>query len=170
MQPYLFPYIGYFQLVSAADKFVIYDDVNYIKQGWINRNRVLNGCSDQMFSVPLDKASSFKLISETQISPDRYDDWRIKFLRTLQSQYSKAPQFEGTFGLVSDILQEPGDSISDLARTSIVRCCEYLSIDTPVVRTSAEYGNDSLKAAARIKDICRQEGAYVYVNPPGGLT
>lgn len=168
MQPYLFPYLGYFQLISAVDKFVIFDDVNYIKQGWINRNRLLNGCADQMFTVPIAKASSFTLIRDTQIDWSRYDAWRIKFLKTLEYQYSRAPFFADTFTLVSGILQSPGATIGDLARDSIDRCCEHLAIDSDIVPTSSVYGNSSLKSAVRIRDICGRSGADIYVNLPGG--
>jgi len=68
MQPYFMPYIGYFQLIKAVDKFIIYDDVNYIKQGWINRNNILLNGKSYLFSIPLKDASSFKKINDIEIS------------------------------------------------------------------------------------------------------
>ena len=68
MQPYLFPYLGYFQLINAVDAFVFYDDVNFIKRGWINRNRILVNNEDQLISIPLIKASQNKLIKDVQIN------------------------------------------------------------------------------------------------------
>ena len=65
MQPYIFPYIGYFQLINAVDKFVIYDDVNFINKGWINRNRTHNNGKESLFSIPLKEASQNKLFSIT---------------------------------------------------------------------------------------------------------
>ena len=94
MQPYLFPYLGYFQLVQAVDYFVFYDDVNFIKQGWINRNRVLMNGEDQLFSVPLHKASSFGKINETTIHYAVFSKWKTKFLKSLEQSYGKARHFE----------------------------------------------------------------------------
>ena len=63
MQPYLFPYMGYWQLMKAVDRFVIYDDVNYIKGGWINRNRILVNGEPAYFTIPLDQASPYDAIT-----------------------------------------------------------------------------------------------------------
>src|SRR5687768_13108726 len=91
MQPYLFPYIGYFQLMHAADKFVVYDDVNYIKGGWVNRNRILVNGKPHMFTLPLKNAGSNIKINEIEVSGGELMKWREKFLRTLQQAYAKAP-------------------------------------------------------------------------------
>ena len=66
MQPYYLPYIGYWQLLNAVDKYVIYDDVNFIKGGWINRNRILNNGVVQYFNVPMIGSSPFKLINQIE--------------------------------------------------------------------------------------------------------
>lgn len=84
MQPYIFPYIGYFQLINAVDKFIIYDDVNYIKQGWINRNKILLNNEDYLFTFPLKNASSYKKINEIELSENLYSKWKIKFFKTLE--------------------------------------------------------------------------------------
>jgi hypothetical protein len=68
MQPYIFPYIGYFQLIKAVDKFVLYDDVNFINKGWINRNRILSNGKDLLFTIPLKDASQNKLINEIDVN------------------------------------------------------------------------------------------------------
>ena len=88
MQPYLFPYIGYFQLIKAVDTFVIYDDVNFIKQGWINRNRMLLNNSDFMFNIMLKGASSFKKINEIEVVCNNH-----KLITTIEQSYRKAPYF-----------------------------------------------------------------------------
>src|SRR5690554_3170605 len=93
MQPYLFPYIGYFQLINDVDKFVIYDDVNFIKQGWINRNQILSHNGALIFTVPLKNAGSFSKINEVFINENFYDKWVTKFLRTIDQNYKKAPHF-----------------------------------------------------------------------------
>ncbi len=71
MQPYIFPYIGYFQLIHAADVFVFYDDVNYINRGWINRNRILLNGKDQLFTIPCKEASQNKLIKDIEVLADK---------------------------------------------------------------------------------------------------
>jgi hypothetical protein len=104
MQPYLFPYIGYFQLISAVDKFVVYDDVNFIKQGWINRNTILVQEKRHLFTVPLINQSSFSKINEVFVNNKLYNSWRIKTLRTLEQSYKKAPFFKEIYGLVATVL------------------------------------------------------------------
>jgi hypothetical protein len=91
MQPYIFPYIGYFQLIKAVDKFVIYDDVNFINRGWINRNRILVNGKDSLFTIPLKEASQNKLINDIDVNWD--DAWKSKWLKTLEQSYKKAPIF-----------------------------------------------------------------------------
>ena len=76
MQPYFFPYIGYFQLINAVDKFIIYDDVNYINRGWINRNQVLINGKESYITVPLKDASQNKLIKDITISIET--NWQEK--------------------------------------------------------------------------------------------
>lgn len=170
MQPYLFPYIGYFQLVNAADKFVVYDDVSFIKQGWINRNNILLNGARHLFSLPLEQATSFRKISETRIAERLYGQWLAKFEKILSSSYKKAPFFDEIFPLVINILQEGKNaaSIAELCVQGIVAIKEFLGIDTVLERTSTVYGNEHLSAAARVIDICKREKASVYINPIGG--
>ncbi len=94
MQPYFFPYIGYFQLINSVDKFVILDDVNYIKKGWINRNYILVNSKPCLFTIPLVKPSQNKLINETEIAFE--SNWKKKFLKTIETGYAKAPIFQGS--------------------------------------------------------------------------
>src|ERR1700685_1012716 len=95
MQPYTFPYIGYYQLIKAVDKFVIYDDVNYINKGWINRNKVLVNGKPFLFTFPLKEASQNKVINNIEIQEN--DSWKKKFLKTIEQAYKKAPHFEKVF-------------------------------------------------------------------------
>ena len=98
MQPYIFPYIGYFHLIEASDKFVFYDDVNYIKRGWINRNRILLNNTDFLFTIPTLKASQNKLIYE--IKPIIDEKWKRKFYSNLEFSYKKAPYYSDVIKLV----------------------------------------------------------------------
>lgn len=169
MQPYLFPYIGYFQLINAVDKFVIYDDVNFIKQGWINRNNILVQGKALLFTVPLENASSFAKINEVQLHQKLYQNWKVKFIRTIEQSYKKAPFFNQVFPLIKQILESNTQYISVLATESIVDVCQYLGITTTIVKTSCIYNNSSLSGKERVIDICRIEEAKQYINPIGGI-
>jgi hypothetical protein len=167
MQPYFFPYIGYFQLIAAADRFVVYDDVNYIKQGWINRNRILMNGRAEYISVPLKNASSFKSIRCTQIH-ENYRIWRQKTLSTLQTVYAKAPFFAPIFEMINRTLDAPADNISLLAWRSVQSVLDYLEIRTQIVPSSSVYGNEHLAGAERVINICQRERASTYINMAGG--
>lgn len=81
MQPYLLPYIGFWQLLNAVDKYVIYDDVNFIKGGWINRNKILAQGETKYINIKMDGASSFKKINEIDV--DKSGLWREKLIKTI---------------------------------------------------------------------------------------
>lgn len=166
MQPYFFPYIGYFQLLNTVDKFVVYDDVNFIKQGWINRNRIIINGTPQFLTVPLKKASPNKLILETLILEN--SKWQRKLLRTIEMSYKKAPNFEIGYSIVEKVIQLERKNISELAYYSILKVKEYLEIPTPMESSSSIYSNKHLKGQERVLDICHQEKADWYINPIGG--
>lgn len=166
MQPYFFPYIGYFQLVAAVDKFVFYDDVNFIKNGWINRNRVLLSGGVNYVTVPLSGASPFLKIN--QISTQPGERWRKKIFESIRHSYSKAPHFCAVSELVSEIIFSDRDTISDVAKKSIIAVADYLSLNTEFIQSSGKYGNSQLSGTERVIDICRLEKASVYYNLPGG--
>ena len=166
MQPYFFPYLGYFQLFHAVDLFVIYDDVNFIKGGWINRNFILMNGRSQRITVPLAEASSFKTIAATKLSADRF--WREKVLKTLRQAYSRAPHFDQVYALAERVILAPCSSLAELASGSIRAVADYLHLTTEIRPSASPYANESLKGQARILDICRREGADAYYNLPGG--
>ncbi len=166
MQPYFFPYVGYFSLLQAADKFVFYDDVNFIKGGWINRNRLLLGGKVGYFTVPLDNASSFSKINSIAIKSDL--PWKTRILAQISGSYSHAPYYESVIALVKKVLDTQDGRISTLARSSILAVVEYLALDRRYAMSSEIYKNQEKKGAARVIDICRQESAATYVNLPGG--
>jgi WbqC-like protein family len=168
MQPYLFPYIGYLQLISSVDRFVVYDDVNFIKQGWINRNRILLNGKDSVFSVPLKNASSFVPINKTGLNEQLYPGWKDKFFKTLSQAYAKAPCFSEINEMVIKVFNTPCNSISELSVASLQQVCSYLGLGTEFVVTSSKYNNNHLKAQDRVIDICKTEGADTYINLSGG--
>lgn len=168
MQPYLFPYIGYFQMINAVDVFVFYDDVNFIKQGWINRNRILLNGKDFMFTVPLEKANSFSTIKDTLINEKFYESWKKKFELTVEQNYKKAPHFLKVNQLLKDVLDQKHASISKLAINSISTISNYLGIQTKFVTASESYTNKDLERQERLVAICKTENANHYINAVGG--
>jgi hypothetical protein len=165
VQPYVFPYIGYFQLIHAVDLFVFYNDVNFIKKGWINRNAILLGGRAHKFTIPCSSVSQNRLICDTRIAFDESE--KKKFFSTLQQAYKKAPYFKETFSLVTEVFSHPGSTIDKLAMSSVIAVCQELNIKTPLV-SSERYHNRELKREERLVDICAREQAAKYINPIGG--
>ena len=118
IQPYLFPYIGYFQLIQAADVFVLYDDVNFRKQSWLNRNRILLNGKEHLFTIPCKGISSYKRINEVQLDYDKKPF--VKFKKLIEQAYSKAPNYINTKELIDNILDKNPTSISELGKNSII--------------------------------------------------
>lgn len=164
MQPYFFPYITYFQLIHSVDKFVFYDDVNFIKNGWINRNRILINGAPAYLTISLKAASSFKLIKDTRISDNRH-----KLQKSVEIAYRRAPFFPQVMPLIENCLKIESDCICDIAIASIQQVCSYLDIHKVFARSSEEYGESRiLKKAERLKEICKINRALAYHNLPGG--
>ncbi|MBB6005300.1 WbqC family protein [Arcicella rosea] len=167
MQPYIFPYIGYFQLINAVDKFIIYDDVSFINKGWINRNRILVNGKDSLFTIPLKEASQNKLINSIEVNWD--SAWKSKFLKTIEQSYKKAPYYQQILPLIEDLLNTEKSIFSEIIFENLTQICQYLGIKTEIVPSSSIYQNTALKAQERIIDICEQEKIDTYINPIGGL-
>ncbi len=165
MQPYLFPYIGYFQLIAAVDRFLILDDVAFIKKGWINRNRILMNGEPHLIQVPLVDASQNRRICDTKIVDG---PWREKLLKSIRHTYGKAPCFDRWFPQIEAVVRADVTTVVGLATLSLQRVCEYLSITTPMTSTADRYSDPELSGAERILDICRREKADEYLNLPGG--
>jgi hypothetical protein len=167
MQPYLFSYIGYFQLISACDVFVYYDDVTFIKGGWINRNRILLNGEPHRFSVPLSGASSNALIKDVRLAPG--GRWTQDFSATLRQAYRRAPHFDRIQQLVESVLNAGHTHIADLAIASIQAVCDYL--DLPVLaHRSSSFAPDTraLDRSDRLIAMTRRAGGQTYINPAGG--
>ncbi len=167
MQPYVFPFIGYFQLIQASDLFVFYDDVNYITRGWVNRNRILLNGKNFVFTIPVSKASRNKLINEISLAVD--DSWRKKFNRTLIQSYRNAPFFSEVAPLIMSVFDDINGTISDLAINSIAAVLNYL--DVPFNYTKSSICSPETKGigrADRLIEIATDQGYKRYVNSPGG--
>ncbi|MFC4817366.1 WbqC family protein [Flavobacterium sp. GCM10023249] len=167
MQPYFMPYIGYFQLINAVDVFVIYDDVNYIKKGWINRNTILVNNKSFLFSVSLKDASQNKLINEISVSD--VNKWKKDLLKTLNLSYKKAPFYADVFPMLERIISFEESNLAAYIMYSIQELCDYLKIDTQLVRSSEIGKNNDLKGESKIIDICVKLNASEYINAIGGM-
>lgn len=163
MQPYFFPYLGYWQLLANVDKYVVYDDVTYIKGGWINRNNFLINGQKNLLTMQLEKASSYTLIKDIAIK----DDF-VKFLKTIEMGYKKAPFFEAIFRLLKDICQCPDKKLGQFLFNSHIKICEYLGIDTELILSSSFEKHTELKGKDKVISICKQLGADEYINAIGG--
>ena len=134
MQPYLFPYLGYFNLVTHSDLFVLYNDVNFIERGWINRNRIISKDGYFTFTIPLIKASSSKLISEITISDN--EKWKSKFLKSIELTYKKAPFFKDTSELIFNIIQSPENKLDVFIKNSITKILNYIELEKELIFSS----------------------------------
>lgn len=165
MQPYFLPYIGYWQLLAAADRFVVYDNIQYTKQGWINRNRFLRGGADAYFTVPLKQASGYADVADRQLA-ESFD--RAAMLRSLEGSYRKAPRFAEVFPLVERIVSAPTTNLFEYLWHSIAEMARFLEIQTPVMVSSTIAIDHALPAEKKVIAICRAVGADQYLNPIGG--
>ncbi|MDO6605163.1 WbqC family protein [Arenibacter palladensis] len=168
MQPYLFPYLGYFQLVHAADVFVFADDVNFIKRGFINRNKILFQNKEQYFTVPCIKASQNKLINEIQISTQS-KGYPENILQTIRQAYIKAPFFNDVFPIIESIFHSGIDNIATLAATSVESVSKYLEINVDFKFSSVSFNHTKgQERSMRLLNITKELGSDSYINPKGG--
>jgi hypothetical protein len=166
MQPYFMPYIGYWQLISAVDAFVLYDNIKYTKKGWINRNRFLMNGAEAGFSLPLRKDSDFLDVNQRFLA-DSFD--REDLLNRFREAYRKAPEFSSVMPLLEKIIRNPEANLFEYILGSIRAVCGFLEITTPLVVSSTIDCDHSLKSAERVQAICKALGADTYVNPVGGM-
>ncbi len=137
-QPYFMPYIGFFQEIKAVDRFVLYDNLSFIKDGWVNRNRIaIRGQQEKSIVVPLRYKSSNKTISETLI--DNTQPWQKRMLKMLMMNYCHSPHFNGTFSILEEILHTDYRTIAELNNDSIIRIARHIGIETDIVRDEGRY-------------------------------
>lgn len=168
MQPYFFPYIGYFQLMSAVDVFIIYDNIQFSKKGWINRNRILVNGSDAYITIPLKKDSDFLDVKHRYLS----DDWNVerkKILNRLTESYRKAPQFSVVFPIIEKTILFEEKNLFRFIYNSIEIVKDFLEIKTPLVISSGLNIDHQLKAEKKVIELCKIVQADTYINPIGGV-
>jgi len=188
MQPYFFPYLGYFQLIAAADRFLLYDNLNYMRQGWVHRNRIrLKGGGEFYCAAPLLGASSNVRIRDVRVDPA--GRWPGRFLDLLEHNYKKAPFYDEVFPVIEQAVRRPATHLTEVNRYGIRAVAEFLGISTPISHDTAPFQDFEEAARAerspwlaalardmgtadvktlRVLYLCRQERADAYLNPPGG--
>lgn len=187
MQPYFFPYLGYFQLIHAVDRFVLYDELDFIKGGWVSRNRLLavKG-APFFFIVPLVKKSSNKKIRDVRIEGGA---WRRKLLSSIRMNYRKSPYFEEIYPVVEEVIGLETDSLAELNKVGIERVVSFVGIETELLlhpefegleerltRPAGELAaafpsirlNEAVAKVIRAIEICKALEADMFVNPVGG--
>jgi hypothetical protein len=166
MQPYFFPYIGYWQLLNAVDEYVIFDDVNYIKRGWINRNNILLNGESRRINLHIKDASQNRLIKDTKLAQTKEDNSAL--MDILKQSYHKAPYYEQAIGLVEEILSCKTENLSEYLTNQIMQICNYLNIKTKILLSSDIEKDNSLKGEEKIIEICKKRNADTYFNAIGG--
>lgn len=170
MQPYFFPYIGYISLIKHTNRFILLDDVQFMRHGWIERNRILKpGEGWQYISVPLKKYSSKTLIKDVKIN--HAVDWRSRIIRQLEHYRKRAPYFNQTINIVENALSLDTDSITEINKNVLITLCKYLGVDANIsVFSDLEIAINKPNAPDEwALNICKSIGEVTeYRNPMGG--
>lgn len=162
-QPYFLPYLGYFQLINLADLFLIGDDLQFIKGGWINRNRIINDGHSAYITLSLCHQTPNKLISDLFVNSNS-----DKLERVINTNYHKAPFFDQVYPLVEAMLNYPDRRLNYFLLNSLQIVCDYLGISTPLILNSERKDETSLKGEERVIHLCKSMGADTYINAFGG--
>jgi hypothetical protein len=167
MQPYFLPYIGYFQLIKSVDEFILYDNIQYTKKGWINRNRILVNGSDRLITLPVKKDSDYLNVVDREIS----DTWKTdkkSLLNLIKSSYSKAPYFRETYELLEECLAVEHTNLFEFIHQTLLKINRYVEIETPIIRSSTISIDHGLKSEEKVISLCKAVGATMYINAIGG--
>lgn len=166
MQPYFLPYIGYWQLINTVDTFVVYDNIQYTKKGWFNRNRFLRNGKDAFFTIPLKKDSDYLNVNKRLISKDFN---KTKLLSQFKNSYSKAPYLKEVLPILEEIIMLDDENLFNYTLNSIHKICNFLEINTKIVISSDVDIDHSLKSQDKVIAICKALESNVYINPIGGI-
>lgn len=166
MQPYFLPYIGYWQLINAVDCYVIYDDVNYIKGGWINRNKILVNNQPRLITIPLCKSSQNKKINQIEVHKNIVFN---NILKTINKFYKKTTYYKSVFPMLREAIEQNESNLAKYLALIIIGVCNYLSINTRIIMSSGIDKDNTLKGQDKVIEICKLLGADQYINAIGGM-
>lgn len=161
MQPYFYPYIGYFELMAAVDVFVLFSDVQYQRKGWINRNKI----KGKYLTVPVRKAPQQTNINKIEICEG---DWHELHLKTLLRTFGKSVLDHPVYHHYQSL--PTFTHLHELLRNTLEHSAQFLRIDTQIVEVSVLPEEDSQLTSGeqKIIGICKALGADTYVNAVGG--
>lgn len=165
MQPYFFPYIGYFQLMAAVDAFVILDDVQYVERSWVNRNRIRRDGESEWLTMPVRKGSRSELINQRHYVLGYAKD---KVARKIANSYRKAPGFAAVNAQILSTIDDAETNVAKLNARLLTAVAELLGVRSTLMFSSEIRGYERLAGQPGIIDICRRVGASRYVNAIGG--
>ena len=163
MQPRLFPYIAYWQLVGMVDKFIIYDNTNFTKTSYTNKNFIIINNEKKLITLPLHGASQNKYFNQIQIG-----DEKEKFLTTIMLAYKKAPYFKDAFPVIEKIMHNEEKNLAFFIGNSIMEIAKYLNFDTTFEYASNLLKNNSLSRVDKVIEICHLANAHTLINPESG--
>jgi hypothetical protein len=167
MQPYFFPYWGYFQLIACVDKFVIFDDVNYIKKGWINRNRILQHSDTISINLPIHKASQNRKINQHLRSVNNQALEKLK--KKISFAYCKSENFTEVYPLIFRLIDNPETNVAKFLAYSLSEISAYIGLTTDFIYSSELSNHDDYdNAQQRIIALTKQVNGTQYWNLPGG--
>lgn len=169
MQPYLFPYICYFQMINCSDVFVVADDLQFIKGGWINRNCILMDNAAMLITLALVKGSSRAMINERCFVDESHCSGKNMMLNKICNAYRKAPYFNECYELIEKILNYGNNNVAEFVYNSLKKVCAYLNITTILLRESKFDSPPGLDAQDKIIYICKELKAKRYINAIGGI-
>lgn len=168
MQPYLFPYLGYFQLIASTDVFVLGDDLQYIRSGWVNRNRILYNGEAKLITFPL-KRDRFDLPINQRYLCDGFIEEAQRLINLITQSYCKAPYFAQVMPLLERLILFPQQKLAPYIEHSIREMCAYLHIDTPILRSSDLDIGIPTDKQDRVVRIVKSVACERYLNPIGGV-
>jgi hypothetical protein len=168
MQPYFLPYIGYFQLINTVDVFVVYDNIEFTKKGWINRNRILVNGKDEYITIPLKKDSDFLDVKDRYLSQE-WPNERKKILNRITESYRKASHFNIIYPIIERIMMYEDKNLFAFIFNSLKEVNQYLDIKTPLIVSSFISINHDLKGENKVIELCNARKAKTYINPIGGV-
>lgn len=158
------PWKGYFDLIKAVDEFIIYDEVQFTKNDWRNRNRIMTTAGAKWLTIPIATSALFgQRIMDVRVADQR---WRTQHWHSWQAHYGRAAHFADYADQLSALYLTSTETLLGKINFSFIRAiCGWLDIRTPIT-SSQDYAHDSSEPSLRLLQICRAAGATHYLSGP----
>lgn len=169
MQPYFLPYMGYWQLMDVVDCFVVYDNIEYTKKGWINRNYILIDQRKKLFTIPIKKDSDYLNVNN-RVLADEAEQSINKIIKQMEMSNRNAPEFDNVMPTVKSIFYYQDNNLFNYIYHSIEMIAKYLGIKTKLMISSQiNIDHQHLKSEDKVIAINEKLGAKEYINSAGGI-